>query len=125
MLPGRLRSHHRAAAAQRLCQRVAPLPGLLPAGLWRHGGLSARGCPPGGSALLLVAWLALVGALALACFVRAVGIGFLGRPRSRKAERAREGSRGMVAAQVGLAVTCAILGLAAPALLRLLGPAVG
>ena len=28
-------------------------------------------------------WLALVGALALACFVKAVGIVFLGRPRSR------------------------------------------
>jgi formate hydrogenlyase subunit 3/multisubunit Na+/H+ antiporter MnhD subunit len=67
--------------------------------------------------LLLMGWLALVGALAIACFVKAVGVVFLGRPRSREAERAREGTRGMVAAQVALALTCGVLGLAAPAVL--------
>jgi hydrogenase-4 component B len=72
--------------------------------------------------LLLMGWLALIGALALACFVKAVGVVFLGRPRSREAGRAREGSHGMVAAQVALALACAALGLAAPAVLALLGP---
>jgi hydrogenase-4 component B len=67
--------------------------------------------------LLLMGWLALVGALALACFVKAAGVVFLGRPRSREAARAREASRTMVTAQVGLAVACAALGLGASALL--------
>ena len=67
--------------------------------------------------LLLAGWLAVVGALALACFVRALGIAFLGRPRSRQAERAREGGPGMIAAQAILAAACLGLGLAAPALL--------
>jgi hydrogenase-4 component B len=70
--------------------------------------------------LLLMGWLALVGALALACFAKAVGIVFLGRPRGREAERAREGTRGMVAAQCALSVACVALGLAAPAVLELL-----
>lgn len=67
--------------------------------------------------LLLLGSLALVGALALACFVRVAGIVFLGRPRSRQAEHAREGSRGMVFAQAALALMCGVLGLSAPALL--------
>jgi hydrogenase-4 component B len=71
--------------------------------------------------LLLMAWLALVGALALACFVRAVGVVFLGRPRSRSAERAHEGTRGMLAAQALLAVLCLALGLSAPWVLGSLG----
>jgi len=71
--------------------------------------------------LLLLGWLALVGALALACFVKVVGIVFLGRPRSREAGRAREGTRGMVGAQLFLALLCALLGLAAPAVLIPLG----
>jgi hydrogenase-4 component B len=68
--------------------------------------------------LLLLGWLALVGGLALACFVRAVGIVFLGQPRSRPAAQAAEGTRGMLAGQTLLALGCAGLGLAAPALLR-------
>ena len=69
-------------------------------------------------ALLLMGWLALVGALALACFVKAIGVVFLGLPRSKAAESAREAGRGMVAAQVLLAVLCAAFGIAVPALLR-------
>jgi hydrogenase-4 component B len=71
--------------------------------------------------LLLLGWLALVGGLALACFVRAAGIVFLGRARSREAEHAREGTPGMTAAQAALAITCLALGLAAPVALRYLG----
>src|SRR5690606_9261969 len=36
------------------------------------------------TALLLMGWLALVGGLAVACFVKAVGVTFLGAPRSRQ-----------------------------------------
>jgi hydrogenase-4 component B len=69
-------------------------------------------------ALLLMGWLGLVGALALACFVKAIGVVFLGLPRSKAAEGAHEADRGMVAAQLGLAALCAVIGLATPALLQ-------
>jgi hydrogenase-4 component B len=75
--------------------------------------------------LLLLGWLALVGALALACFAKAFGVVFLGRPRSRAAEQAREATRGMVGAQLLLALACASLGLAAPAVLRFLSQIAG
>lgn len=75
-------------------------------------------------ALLLVGWLALIGALALACFVKASGVAFLGRPRSRAADQAHEAAPGMRAGQVILAACCVVLGLAAPSVLRLLHPIV-
>lgn len=68
-------------------------------------------------ALLLMGWLALIGALAIACFVKAVGVVFLGNPRSQEAEHAHEASKGMVAAQLILAALCAGLGIAAPLVL--------
>ena len=81
-----------------------------------------RGTAPmrwrGSAGCCLMGWLALIGALALACFVKAVGVVFLGLPRSHAAERAEEATRGMVGAQVLLAVVCAGLGLAAPMVLR-------
>ncbi len=64
--------------------------------------------------LLLLGWIALVGALALACFTKAFGVSFLGRARSGEANHAREGTPGMVAACVYLAVLCLGLGLGAP-----------
>lgn len=76
------------------------------------------------TALLLMGWLALVGGLAVACFVKAVGVTFLGAPRSRTAEKAVEGTRGMVASQVALAVLCAALGLGVPWILKVLSPIV-
>ncbi len=71
--------------------------------------------------LLLMGWLALVGALAIACFVKAVGIVFLGVPRSPQAEKAHEAGPGMVGAQVLLAVLCAVLGVGATSVLIPLG----
>ncbi|HEY3418107.1 MAG TPA: proton-conducting transporter membrane subunit, partial [Armatimonadota bacterium] len=79
-----------------------------------HG--PAMGMRMGG--LLLMGWLALVGALAIACFVKAVGIVFLGQPRSSRAEHAQEAGKGIIVAQVLLATLCAVLGLAAPLLLK-------
>jgi len=72
-------------------------------------------------ALLLMGWLALIGALAIACFVKAVGVVFLGNPRSQQAEHATEAGRGMVIAQMLLAFMCIGLGLAAPLILSPLG----
>lgn len=64
--------------------------------------------------LLLLGWVGLVGALALACFAKVFGIAFLGQPRSRRADHAVEGGPGMVGACLFLAVSCAALGLGAP-----------
>jgi formate hydrogenlyase subunit 3/multisubunit Na+/H+ antiporter MnhD subunit len=62
------------------------------------------------------AMLALAAALAAACFVRAYGVAFLGRPRSRSARDARETDRWSLAAMVLLAVLC-LLGGTVPGLL--------
>jgi hydrogenase-4 component B len=57
------------------------------------------------------AMLALTGALAAACFVRAYGIAFLGQGRTRRMRHAREASPGMVAAQGLLAMLCLLFGI--------------
>jgi formate hydrogenlyase subunit 3/multisubunit Na+/H+ antiporter MnhD subunit len=57
------------------------------------------------------ALLALAAALAAACFVKAVGITFLGRPRSVAAEQAREVDRFSVSAMLALATLCVVVGL--------------
>jgi len=62
---------------------------------------------------------------ALACFVRAAGIGLLGHPRSAAAaEPAPERGSWLALPAVLLAVTCYALTAAAPALVGWLGPAV-
>jgi hydrogenase-4 component B len=66
------------------------------------------------SGLLLMAWLGVIGALALGCFVKAVGVVFLGRPRSHEAAHAHEAAASMRAPQVLLALCCVVLGLLAP-----------
>jgi len=57
------------------------------------------------------AGVALTAALAAACFVRAFGIPFLGRPRSEAAERAGEVDRFSLAAMAVLAALCLVAGL--------------
>jgi hydrogenase-4 component B len=59
--------------------------------------------------------LALVGALALACFAKAFGAVFLGEPRSQDALHAREAPRTMLGPMIALAACCGCIGLA-PAL---------
>ena len=56
------------------------------------------------------AMLALAAALAAACFVRAFGIAFLGRPRSRQAAEAHQIPYSMRLPMAALAVLCVILG---------------
>ncbi|MGE5504746.1 MAG: hydrogenase 4 subunit B [Actinomycetota bacterium] len=56
------------------------------------------------------AMLALAAALAAACFVRAFGVAFLGRPRSPEAAEAGEVTQGMRLTMAALAVLCVILG---------------
>jgi len=68
------------------------------------------------------ALLALTSALAAACFVKAFGITFLARPRSRAAEGAHEAPAVMLVPQAFLAVLCVLLGLFPGVVLRVLGP---
>ncbi len=57
------------------------------------------------------ALLALAAALAACCFVRAFGIGFLGRPRSEAARQAREADPWSIIAMVGFALLCLLTGI--------------
>jgi hydrogenase-4 component B len=60
---------------------------------------------------ITAALLALAAALAAACFVKAYGVAFLGRPRSRHVSRAREVAPSMLVAMGLLAVCCLLLGV--------------
>jgi hydrogenase-4 component B len=62
------------------------------------------------SALAAVA-LALIGALAVACFVKVLGAVFLGEPRSEAAGQAHEAPATMTAPMGVLAALCALIGL--------------
>ncbi|HEY8153290.1 MAG TPA: proton-conducting transporter membrane subunit [Myxococcota bacterium] len=55
--------------------------------------------------------LAIMGALALAAFVKITGIAFGGAPRSPAAAQAHDPDRGMLAPMVALALACLVLGL--------------
>lgn len=68
------------------------------------------------------AMLALTGALAAACFVKAFGITFLAQPRSESAARAREVPGAMLAGQGILVLVCVGLGLLPTLFLRVLDP---
>jgi formate hydrogenlyase subunit 3/multisubunit Na+/H+ antiporter MnhD subunit len=70
------------------------------------------------------ALLALSAALAAACFVKAFGITFLGRPRSRAAEEAAEVGRYPLAAMFGLARLCVLAGIFPGFVIDGLAPAV-
>ena len=68
------------------------------------------------------ALLALTGALAAACFVKAVGISFLAMPRSPEAESAEEAPSSMLLGMLVLALACVMLGLFPSTFLPLLDP---
>jgi hydrogenase-4 component B len=68
------------------------------------------------------AMLALTGALAAACFVKAFGITFLAQARSEPAAQAHEAPFSMLLGQGLLAATCVFLGLFPTVFLRLFDP---
>jgi hydrogenase-4 component B len=68
------------------------------------------------------AMLALTGALAAACFVKAFGITFLAQPRSEHAEHAHEASFTMLLGQGILTTACVFLGLFPTVFLKLFDP---
>jgi formate hydrogenlyase subunit 3/multisubunit Na+/H+ antiporter MnhD subunit len=70
------------------------------------------------------ALLALSAALAAACFVKAFGVTFLGRPRTPTAERARETDHFSLAAMFGFAAFCLIAGIVPGLFIDALAPVV-
>jgi NADH:ubiquinone oxidoreductase subunit 5 (subunit L)/multisubunit Na+/H+ antiporter MnhA subunit len=66
--------------------------------------------------------LALAAALAAACFVRAFGIVFLGRPRSEPAGQAREVDPWSVTAMLGFALLCLLAGIVPGAVIDSIAP---
>ena len=68
------------------------------------------------------AMLALTGALAAACFVKAFGITFLAQPRSEHAAQAHEAAPTMLLAQAILTAACVFLGLFPTVFLKLFDP---
>jgi hydrogenase-4 component B len=68
--------------------------------------------------------LALIGALAVACFVKVYGTVFLGMARSERAHHARESPPSMIGPMVALAACCFFIGMAPVALAPILNAAV-
>jgi hydrogenase-4 component B len=66
--------------------------------------------------------LALSAALAAACFVKAYGVTFLGRPRTRAAEAAGEVDRCSLAAMLGFAALCLLAGILPGGVIDALAP---
>jgi hydrogenase-4 component B len=79
---------------------------------------------PLGMAVLAAPALALIGALALACFVKVFGVTFLGEPRSEAAAHAHEAPRCMLAPMALLLVACVWVGLLPTTLVPILQMAV-
>jgi formate hydrogenlyase subunit 3/multisubunit Na+/H+ antiporter MnhD subunit len=93
---------------------LPPLNGFVGEWLLLRGlfaGAQARGGAPAVAALLAVGGLALVGALAALCFVRACGIALLGSARGEGAAHAHESPPGMLLPMLLLAGGCASLAL--------------
>lgn len=95
---------------------------LIYSGLFR-----TLGAPPAGAgaawpvAALGIPALALVGALALGCFVSLLGATYLGSGRGERTAHAREPGRFMRAPMAALALGCAVVGLFPTPFLSLLG----
>ncbi len=68
--------------------------------------------------------LALAAALAAACFVRLMGIVFLGRPRSAEAANARETDPWSLSAMGALGLLCVVIGLIPGAVIDAIAPVV-
>ncbi len=81
-----------------------------------HGGLAAAG-------IVAICSLALIGGLAAACFAKAVGVIFLGEPRSPHAEHAHEAGAGMRRPMAILATLCFVIGLGGPLIIVFISPA--
>jgi formate hydrogenlyase subunit 3/multisubunit Na+/H+ antiporter MnhD subunit len=93
---------------------LPPLNGFVSEFLIYFGSFTgASSVPTGIAAVLLavIAGLALIGGLAVACFTKAFGIVFLGEPRSEHPKHARESGKGMLYPMALLAIACLAIGL--------------
>lgn len=88
-------------------------------------GIECDGLGPRSFSPVLASLLGLAGALAAACFVKAFGISFLGKCRSRQAEEAREESASMRLGMAIPALSCFGLAAAAPWIVKILGRTAG
>jgi hydrogenase-4 component B len=104
---------------------LPPLNGFVSEWLTFQAILISPQLPPWGLKFLVPATgalLALSAALAAACFVKAFGVTFQGRPRSKAAERAHETDRFSLAAMFILAGLCLIAGIFAGYFIDALAP---
>jgi len=104
---------------------LPPLNGFVSEWLTFQAVLQSPDLPQWGLKLMVPAiggLLALAAALAAACFVRAFGITFLGRPRSPVAETARDVERWSLAAMIGLAALCVAAGILPGAVIDAVSP---
>ena len=106
---------------------LPPLNGFVSEWLTFQAVLLSPQLPSWGLKLLIPAvgaLLALAAALAAACFVRAFGVTFLGRPRTPRAAQATETDRWSLAAMFALAFLCLLTGLFPGAMIDALSPVV-
>jgi formate hydrogenlyase subunit 3/multisubunit Na+/H+ antiporter MnhD subunit len=112
------------------CMAIAALPplnGFVSEWLIFQAILLSPGVPSWGIKLIVPAvgaMLALSAALAAACFVKAFGVIFLGRPRTAAAEKAQETDRSSLASMFVLAALCLLVGILPGFVIDGLAPAV-
>ncbi|HET7039834.1 MAG TPA: proton-conducting transporter membrane subunit [Gemmatimonadales bacterium] len=90
---------------------LPPLNGFVSEWLVYQGLLRSAEVVPARAGLFGVAGLALIGALALACFAKVGGAVFLGHPRSDPARAAREVDAGLLGPMFALALACLAIGV--------------
>jgi len=102
---------------------LPPLNGFVSEWLTFQALLGGTGLFHGPAGLVIVftaAMLALTGGLAAACFAKAFGVTFLGRPRTSHAEDATEAPPSMIVGMAWLGALCVALGVAPGYAMRLL-----
>ena len=107
---------------------LPPLNGFVSEWMTFQAILLSPNLPEWGLKLLVPAvgaLLALSAALAAACFVKAFGIAFLGRARTRAAREAEEADRFSLAAMLALAMLCVAAGIFSGFFIDSLAPAIG
>jgi len=90
---------------------LPPLNGFVSEWLVYQSLLRSAEVAPVRVAVFAVAGLALIGALALACFAKVGGAVFLGQPRTAAALQGGEVERGLLVPMVALALACVVIGV--------------
>lgn len=106
---------------------LPPFNGFISEFLIYLAGFSGVRADAPGTVVLAIAiggGLAMIGGLAAACFAKAFGVVFLGEPRSSHATHAEEVGAAMRWPMAVLAVACLGIGLLAPAVVKIVLPAV-